>query len=79
MEIMRSSEESYKAQHSHLEIAYNGCSMPNNSPNKDDLEKLAEQIKKDQVNTNSAEKRVKVGVSFKKAVKKMGQTPPPKK
>jgi len=44
--------------------------MPNNSPDKDKLEKLAEQIKKDQANANPAEKRVKVGVSFKKAVKK---------
>lgn len=76
---MRSSSESHKAHYSHLEIDYNGCSMPNNPPNKDDLEKLAKEIKKDQANVNPAEKRVKVDVGFKKAVKKMSQTPPPNK
>lgn len=48
-------------------------------PNKQELEKLAKKINKDQISSNSAEKRVKINTSFKKAVKKMGQTPPPKK
>lgn len=47
-------------------------------PPKKQLEALAKQIKKDQSKENSAEKRVKIKTSFKKAVKKMGQTPPPK-
>ena len=50
-----------------------------NKPTDDELAKLADKIKQDQAKTNSAEKRVKVSASFKKAVKKMGQTPPPKK
>jgi len=50
-----------------------------NKPTDDELAKLADQIKQDQAKTNSAEKRVKVNMNFKKAVKKMGQTPPPKK
>lgn len=50
-----------------------------NKPTDDELAKLANQIKQDQAKTSSAEKRVKVNTSFKKAVKKMGQTPPPKK
>lgn len=48
-------------------------------PNKQQLEKLAKQINDDQTKGSPAEKRVKVNMSFKKAVKKMGQTPPPKK
>ena len=46
---------------------------------KKQLEDLAKQIKQDQAKTSSAEKRVKVNTTFTKAVKKMGQTPPPKK
>ncbi len=48
-------------------------------PTKDQLDKLAKQIKQDQEKTTSAEKRVKVDMTFNKAIKKMGQTPPPKK
>lgn len=53
--------------------------MPSNKPNKEQLEKLAEQISQDQAKSNPAEKRVKLNTSFKKAVKKIAQTPPPKK
>ena len=53
--------------------------MPSNKPSKEQLEKLAEEIKQDQSKTNPAEKRVKLNTSFKKAVKKIVQTPPPKK
>jgi hypothetical protein len=52
--------------------------MPD-KPNKQQLEKLAQQINDDQNKASPAEKRVKVNMNFKKAVKKMGQTPPPKK
>jgi hypothetical protein len=45
----------------------------------EELTKLAEQIKRDQINASPAEKRVKIKTSFKKAIKKMGQTPPPTK
>lgn len=48
-------------------------------PRKKQLEDLAKQIKQDQSKVSPAEKRVKVDVTFTKAVKKMGQTPPPKK
>jgi hypothetical protein len=48
-------------------------------PTKKQLEELAKQIKQDQAKDSPAEKRVKVDADFKKAVKKMGQTPPPKK
>jgi hypothetical protein len=48
-------------------------------PSKHQLEELAKQINQDQKKDAPAEKRVKIRVSFKKAVKKMGQTPPPKK
>ena len=52
-------------------------SKPNHS--KKQLEKLAEQIKQDQKDASPAEKRVRIKASFKKAVKKMSQTPPPRK
>lgn len=48
-------------------------------PNKQQLEKLAQQINDDQAKTSPAEKRVKLNMPFKKAVKKITQTPPPKK
>lgn len=53
--------------------------MSENKPDRERLEKLAKQIRDDQAKTNPAEKRVKVNTSFKKAVKRMGQTSPPKK
>lgn len=56
-----------------------GDNMPDNKPSKEQLEKLAKQVKQDQQQTSPAEKRVKINSSFKKAVKKMAQTPPPKK
>jgi len=43
------------------------------------LEKLAQEIKSDQDKASPAEKRMKIKVSFRKAVKKMGQTRSPKK
>jgi hypothetical protein len=52
--------------------------MPD-KPNEQQLEKLAKQINDDQNKASSAEKRVKINTSFKKAVKKIAQTPPPKK
>jgi len=48
-------------------------------PTKKQLEQLAQEIKSDQDKASPAEKRLKIKTSFKKAVKKMGQTPPPKK
>ncbi len=48
-------------------------------PTNEELAKTAKQIEQDQSKTASAEKRVKVDTTFDKAVKKMGQTPPPKK
>ena len=39
-------------------------------PSKEQLESLSKQIKKDQKKTSPAEKRVKLNVAFKKAVKK---------
>lgn len=51
----------------------------NNEPRRKELEDLANEIKKDQSSASPAEKRLKVKTSFKKAVKKMAQTPPPKK
>jgi hypothetical protein len=48
-------------------------------PTKEELAKIAQQIQQDQNKVASAEKRVKVDTTFNKAVKKMGQTPPPKK
>ena len=53
--------------------------MTNSKPNKEQLEKLAEEIKKDQSSAKPAEKRVKVDTTFNDAIKKMGQTAPPKK
>jgi hypothetical protein len=53
--------------------------MPSNKPDKKQLEDLAKQIEHDQVQASPAEKRVKVDKSFESAVKKMAQTPPPKK
>jgi hypothetical protein len=53
--------------------------MPNSKPNKEELEKLFEQIKQDQRSSSPDEKRVKLGVSLKKAVKKIVQAAPPKK
>lgn len=53
--------------------------MPDNKPSKEQLEKLAKQIKDDQAKASPAEKRVKINTSFKKAVKKIAQTPPPRK
>ena len=40
-------------------------------PTKKQLEDLAKQIKKDQATASSAEKRLKLNVSFKKAVRKI--------
>ena len=48
-----------------------------NKPTKQELDKLAKEINRDQASSSSAEKRVKIEVSFKKAVKKMGRTAPP--
>lgn len=48
-------------------------------PTNKELEKLADQIQQDQAKVNSAEKRVKINFSFKKAIKKMVQTPPKKR
>ena len=53
--------------------------MPSNKPDKQQLEDLAKQIKQDQKKENPAEKRVSIRATFKKAIKRMGQTPPPKK
>lgn len=53
--------------------------MKDEKPTKEELEALAKQINKDQVKDSPAEKRVKIDTSFKKAVKKITQTPPPKK
>ncbi|HSX31335.1 MAG TPA: hypothetical protein VLE99_05450 [Candidatus Saccharimonadales bacterium] len=53
--------------------------MPNSKPTKEELEKLSKQIKQDQRSSSPAEKRVKIGMSFKKAVKKIVQASPPKK
>lgn len=48
-------------------------------PTKKQFEDLAKQIKQDQSKASPAEKRVKVNTTFGKAVKRMGQTPPPNK
>lgn len=53
--------------------------MPSKKLDKQQLEDLAKQIKQDQKKETPAEKRVSIKTTFKKAVKKMGQTPPPKK
>ena len=52
--------------------------MPSSKLSKEELEKLAKQIKQDQAVSSPAEKRVKIGMSFKKAVKKISRTKPPK-
>jgi hypothetical protein len=49
------------------------------NPTRKELEDLARQIRQDQIKASPAEKRVKIKTSFKNAVKKMGQTPSPKK
>jgi hypothetical protein len=54
-------------------------SMADSTPSREQLDKLASQIQQDQVKTNPAEKRVKIDMSFNKAVKKITQTPPPQK
>lgn len=48
-------------------------------PTKKQLEDLSKEMKRDQTKDSPAEKRVKLDTTFGKAVKKMGQTPPPKK
>ena len=53
--------------------------MPDSTPSKEQLDKLASQIQQDQSKTNPAEKRVKIDMSFNKAVKKITHTPPPQK
>ncbi|HKU18388.1 MAG TPA: hypothetical protein VJP80_03870 [Candidatus Saccharimonadales bacterium] len=53
--------------------------MPSNKPTREQLEKLAKEINQDQAKSSPAEKRIKLNTSFKKAVKKIVQTPPPKK
>lgn len=53
--------------------------MPDSMPTKKQLEELARQIKDDQAKVSPAEKRIKVNTSFKKAVKKIVRTRPPKK
>ena len=53
--------------------------MTDDKPSKEQLKNLAEQIGRDQAKINPAEKRVKIDESFESAVKKIAQTPPPKK
>lgn len=53
--------------------------MTNKNPDKKQLEDLSKQIKQDQAKNTPAEKRVRIKTTFRKAIKKMGQTPPPKK
>lgn len=53
--------------------------MEKKKPTEEDLQKLAQQISEDQAKDSPAEKRLKINASFKKAVKKIAQTPPPKK
>ncbi|MGD8373761.1 MAG: hypothetical protein PVI21_02780 [Candidatus Woesebacteria bacterium] len=43
------------------------------------IKDLTKSIEKDQLKMKPAEKRVKIDMTFNKAVMKMGQTPPPKK
>lgn len=45
-------------------------------PNRQELEKLAQQISEGQAKTHPAEKRVKINISFEEAIKRMVQTPP---
>ena len=53
--------------------------MANTALSKQQLKKLAKQIKEDQSKPKPAEKPVKIDASFKAAVKKMGRTASPKK
>jgi hypothetical protein len=53
--------------------------MTDDKRSKEQLKELAEKIDRDQTQVSPAEKRVKVEESFDSAVKKMAQTPPPKK
>ena len=53
--------------------------MSPNVPTKKEIEVLSKQINQDQAKVSSAEKRFKINMSFKKAIKKMGHTPSPKK
>jgi hypothetical protein len=53
--------------------------MSSKNSDKQHLDDLAKQINQDQKKDASAEKRVKIKTSFKNAVKRMGQTPSPKK
>jgi hypothetical protein len=48
-------------------------------PSKQELQRLAQEIKQDQAKVSPAEKRVKIKSTFKKAIKKMGRMPLPKK
>jgi hypothetical protein len=48
-------------------------------PTEKQLGKLAKQITQDESKVSPAEKRLKIKLSFKEAIKKMGRTPPPKK
>ncbi len=53
--------------------------MSEEKQKKEQLERLAQQIRQDQAKSSSAEKRVKIKTSFRKALKRMAQTPTPKK
>lgn len=53
--------------------------MSSSKPAKEQLEKLAKEIEQDQVKSSPAEKRLTLNMPFKKAVKKIAQTRPPKK
>lgn len=53
--------------------------MPEDKPTPKQLEDLAREIRQDQKSAKPAEKRVKINTTFKKAVKRIAQTPPPKK
>jgi hypothetical protein len=53
--------------------------MADTVPSKRQLKALAKQINKDQATSSPAEKRVKIPMSFNKAIKKMGRARPPKK
>lgn len=53
--------------------------MSDNKLTPKQLDDLAKDIRRDQEKTKPAEKRVRVNATFDKAIKKMGQTPPPKK
>ena len=51
--------------------------MPKSKVTKEQIDKLVEHIKLDQKKVSPAEKRLKVGTTFIKALKKMAKTPPP--